>query len=893
MSRTRVGVVDAASPGAPGLVARRELFDVLDRALSGRVTVVSAPPGSGKTFLLRSWLQQAEPGLRVAWVSLDRGESDAQRFWLSLVGSLRDGVGDNSFVEKLTPSPEFDGFALVEHLVSDLDSLDEQVVLVIDDLHELNSADALAQLELLLARLPHALHLVLVTRRDPPLPLGQLRLAGDLTEIRAADLRFTLEEARELLDAAGIQLSEGALATLHERTEGWVAGLRLAAIALAEHPDQEQFVAEFSGTERTVADYLLTEMLDRQPADVRTLLLRTSVLERVNGPLADLLTGGTGSERILQNLEEGNSFVAALDAGRSWFRYHQLFADLLRLLLRRADPGRVDELHQAAARWYADHAEIVDAVRHAHAAGDWPQASRLLAEHMPGLLLDGEGETLRALLAGFPPDAVSADPELASVFGADQITRGSLEGATAYFDLAERQAPRLPDDRRRRLKWTIAYGRLLVARRRGDLDGALDGGWADFLSEPQTPGEIEFGQKFGQKLRALALLNLGIVELWSGQAEAAEEHLEESLELARRLELAYVEVGSLAHLGAAGYIRSPALARGRCEFAIARAEAHGWRSEPIVGIALVTLGAIELWSGNFDTAENWLDRADQALRPEAEPATALLLRYARGLLHCGRGRHEQALREFSAADHAPTLFVPSQVLTLRTRGYLLQTRARLGDTAAARSAYAEMSDEDRRWGEAHAALAVIELAEGNAEAAAEAVAPVLEGTAPVTGASSLVDALLLDAIAQNQLADAQAVAVDIERALEVAEPDGLVLPFVMSGVRDLLERHPRHNTAHAALLTDILDVLGGSTSRRRQGERAPMVDELSDGELRVLRFLPSNLTAPEIGGELYVSPNTVKTHMRHIYAKLGVHRRTEAVDRARELGLVGPSVRRR
>src|SRR4029077_6424175 len=242
----------------------------------------------------------------------------------------------------------------------------------------------------------------------------------------------------------------------------------------------------------------------------------------------------------------------------SWFRYHHLFADLLRLELRRTDPGRVSELHQAAAQWYAEHAEIVEAVRHAQAAGDWPQAGRLLAEHMPGLLLEGEGETLRALLAGFPPEPAPADPELAAVFGADQITRGSLQGATAYFDLAERQAATVPEDRRRRLRGTIACGRLAAARRRGHLERALDGGWADFLSEPQTPSEIEFGQKFGQKLRALALMNLGIVELWSGQAEAAEAHLEQTLELARRLELPYVEVGSLAHLGTAVYLRSPA-----------------------------------------------------------------------------------------------------------------------------------------------------------------------------------------------------------------------------------------------------------------------------------------------------------------------------------------------
>src|ERR1700693_3552591 len=236
MSSTRVRGADAAPPGVTGVVPRRELFALLDRALLGRVTVVSAPPGSGKTFLMRSWLEQAEPGLRVAWISLERGESDAHRFWLSVVGGLRDAVGDDSFVEKLTPSPEFDGFAVVERLVSDLDSLGEQVVLVIDDLHELNSADALAQLELLVARLPHALHLVLVTRRDPQLRLARLRLAGGLTEIRAADLRFTLDEARELLDAAGVELSEGALAILHERTEGWVAGLRVGGGAPCQDP---------------------------------------------------------------------------------------------------------------------------------------------------------------------------------------------------------------------------------------------------------------------------------------------------------------------------------------------------------------------------------------------------------------------------------------------------------------------------------------------------------------------------------------------------------------------------------------------------------------------------------------------------------------------------------
>ena len=418
-------------PGAGGVVSRPGLFGQL--GASARVTVVSAPPGSGKTILLRSWVGQ--PGLAecAAWVPVGRYERDPQRFWLSVLGALRRTAPGSALVGELTAAPDLDGWTIVERLLKDLAPLEDRIWLVIDDVHELGSAEARSQLELLIMRAPPELRFALATRHDLRLGLHRLRLEGELTEIRAVDLRFTETEARELLQAAGVKLAERTLAMLYERTEGWAAGLRLAALSLAGHPDPERFAAEFSGSERTVAEYLLAEVLERQSEQVRRLLLHTSVLERVNGELANLLTGDDGGQRILQELEETNAFVMALDAARSWFRYHHLFADLLRLELRRTAPGEVAALHQVAAVWHARHGFPIEAVRHAQAGQDWGLAGRLLADHWPSLVLNGQAATVHALLAGFPAEARAVDAELAAVIAADESTRGSLETAERYL----------------------------------------------------------------------------------------------------------------------------------------------------------------------------------------------------------------------------------------------------------------------------------------------------------------------------------------------------------------------------------------------------------------------------------------------------------------------------
>jgi LuxR family maltose regulon positive regulatory protein len=870
------------------VVGRRALFGVLSGVAPGGVTLLSAPAGSGKTVLLRSWVEHAGLGDRVAWVSVERGEQDEQRFWLSVVREVRSAVGAGALVEQLVPTPRFDGRAVVARLVMELEALAEPIVLVVDDLHELVSSEALAQLGVLLERRPPLLRVVLATRQDPALGLHRLRLAGELTELRDADLRFTREEAGALLGAEGITLPAGSLAVLHQRTEGWAAGLRLAALSLARHPEPERFVAEFSGSERTVAEYLLAEVLARQPAEVRRLLLRTSVVDRVDGALANRLVGGSGSEWILQALEEANAFVVALDAGRTRFRYHHLFADLLRLELRRTDPDAVPELHRAAAGWYAEHGEIVEAVRHALAAGEWRQAGGLLNDHYLSLLLNGQGGTVAAYLAAFPAEA-SADPELATVLAADQMIHGSLDEAAAYVVLAERNAPAVADDRRHAFELKLAAVRLGIARRRGDYASVLEQVQPLLaLAGRLPPGELAVDND----ARAVALMNLGMIELWARQPEDAVPHLEQGLALARRIGRPYVQIGCLAHLAAAALRRSFAAARERAAEAVAIAEAHGVASDPIVGVALACLGAMDLWQGRFAEAERWLGRAEAALRAELEPAAELALHHLLGTLHLGLGRLGPALAAFRAAERLHAVLVGTLTRVVPVRQRLAQTLVQLGDTAAARATLAEAPAAERDRGELRMAFASLHLAEGEPRAAVDALGPVLDGTAPVLHDFAVAEALLLDAIARDRLGDARSAELDVERALELTEPNGLVLPFLLAPVRDLLARHPRHRTAHAAFLSDVLDVLGGSAPSGRDAGAPALGEELSEGELRVLRFLPSNLSGPEIGAELYLSANTVKTHMRHIYAKLAVHRRTEAVQRARALGLLGPSPRR-
>ncbi len=850
--------------------------------------LVCAPAGSGKTMLLRSWIEAAGLQDRVGWVSVERGEQDAQRFWLSVIDEL---AGVVSVVQPVAPAPTFGGRAVVDQLLSDLELLQEPVVLAIDDLHELNSADALSWLEVFLGRLPSELRVVLATREDPQLGLHRLRLAGQLTELRAPDLRFSMEEMIELLRSEGITLSDGGMGLLYERTEGWAAGLRLAAILVAHHPDPERLVTEFSGSERNVAGYLLAEVLERQPPEVREMLLRTSVLDRVCGPLADFLTGGSGAERMLQELEDANAFVTSLDAGRSWFRYHNLFADLLALELRRAAPAVVGSLHRAAAQWHEQEGYVVEAIRHAQAARDWPLAARLLADHHIDLTFDGRTGSISQLLSVFPDDVVAADAELALVFATARLLHGALEKSAAYVDLAQRLADTVPGERRLGFDLLLPELRLVLARWRGDLETALE---TRPLLEAALAAQPAGERDLNDETRSVALQNLGVAELWSSRLDDARRNLEHGLALARHAGRPWLEIPCLAHLGIAGPLTGLTLSAGlqRSQEAVRIADAHGWGEDQVIVTALATGAMVLLWLGRFDEAEQWLERAGRALRPGGEPGTELIVHCARGLLCLARGSLEEALAALRAATRMEGLMAGEHAFAPVVRARVLQTQARMGELAAGRAALDDVSEEERDTGDMRVAAAVIHLAEGEPEHAIDVLAPVVDGSAPVLHRpSTITEAQLLDAMAREQLGDQRAAEASLERALELVEPEGILLPFVLVPVRRLLERLPQHRTAHPALRRAILDVLAGSAP---PGEGpARNLEELSEAELRVVRYLPTNLRAPEIAAELFVSTNTVRTHLRHIYAKLDAHGRAEAVARARELGLLAPSHRPR
>jgi LuxR family maltose regulon positive regulatory protein len=817
-----------------------------------------------------------------------RDQQDSQQFWLAVLTAVRQASATPGEGEQLAATPDFNEAAIADRVLSELADHGDRSFLIIDDLHELTSPEALAQLTRLLERLPQHVHAILATRRDMPLRLHKLRLAGELADIRAADLRFSQAETREFLAASGIALSEAGVAKLHQRTEGWAAGLRLAVISLASSPDPEKFVTQFSGSSRTVAEYLLAEMLECQPTEVQQLLLRTSLLDRVNGELGDLLTGHAGSERVLLDLEDANAFVVSLDPARTWFRYHHLFAELLRLELRRSLPEELPVLHRLAAKWLIEHGEIVDAVRHTQAAGDWSDAARLLADHSFGMTLDGQAQTIGSLLRAFPPGPVTAGPDLPLVRATSDLALGHLEEATAHLTVAEAAISSTPEGRKHRLEVATAALRLSLARKRGHLAGVVD--QVRFLASPVS-GQSDEDIALDSDLRAVALMNLGIVEAWSLANQDSERHLQEGADLARRIGRPYLEVACLAELAFASKIEPFATTRRRCREAIALAEQHGWGAEPVIAPALVNLAGALIWVGEFDEGDHWLQRAGRALETDSGPLIRLLLHLGTGTLLSGRRRQREALAEFSEAERLQAQLEGSHALMRQLIGWRLATQARLGLLSQARSSLADIDAELAGTAEIGNARAAIALAEGNPAVALAAVRDGLTGIAPAIGYVTVVEANLLAALAHRELGDLRAAIAAAESALALAEADRLVLPFAITGSLELLEAMPRHETAHAALLTDILDVLRGSAISPRNESSPAETEHLSPSELRVLRYLPTNLSRPQIASELSVSVNTVNTHIRSIYAKLQAQDRSSAVKRAREMRLLSAGLK--
>jgi LuxR family maltose regulon positive regulatory protein len=730
-----------------GVVQRPALFDLLDQGVQGPATLVCAPAGSGKTMLIRSWLETRGPSMAVARLAVGSDEGDATRFWGAVTDALRrsGAIAYDDPLATLASAPMGGQREFVARLIEGLARVESPVLLILDDLEQLRSEEALEALGHLLEQAPEPLRCLLISRSEPRVGLHRLRVAGALTELRPEDLLLTADEAGELLVAAGVQVAPEQARRLHERTEGWAAGLRLAALSLARHPDPERFVEEFSGSERTVAEYLGGEVLSRQPAEVRDLLLRTSILERVSGPLADHLTGRADGARILHRLEEANALVQAVDLQRSWFRYHRLMVDVLRGELQREAPAEIPQLHRSAAEWLAGQGQPIQAIRHAQQAADWELTAELLGRHWVGLLLDGEETTLAALLAGVPEEQVRGNAELAAIAAADHLAASRWEDADALLAVAA--AAPTP-----RAQTALATVQLIRARQLGDVASAVDGAAAALASDDPEAGDVE--------LRAFAHANLGVAYSWTLQFDAAEEHLKRGLALGRRIGSPYVEILCLNGVGlVANLTHRLGLAEELFRHGIGISERVGWTNHPNVGITYLFLAIVLLDRGRFAEADEWLERAEPILARAPEPAAVVAMRFSQGTRAFARGEFAEALSWFREGERLTEQLRAPFFMTRALRHWQLRAQLQLGDLDAMRAALAQ-ADGGPEWPGLEARL---RLAEGDAAAAAAAVAPALDAGWPQFLQNLAVEAQVLSGIAELRQGDAAAAQRRVER----------------------------------------------------------------------------------------------------------------------------------
>jgi LuxR family maltose regulon positive regulatory protein len=863
-------------------VFRPRLIDLLDAGTRQLLTLLSAPAGAGKTALLASWSSAGQRPGPLAWVSLDAGDNEADRFWAHTLAALcRSGaVPSDSPLRTLGPaSAASDSF--LPRLVSGLAELPAPVVLVLDDLHDVTDATVLAGLEFLLRHAPPQLRLVLAARFDPPLPLQRLLVSGQLTQVRAADLAFTVAEVGELLATCEDppRLSEDDLALLQARTEGWAAGLRLAVLSLEGQPDPHRFVTEFAGDDKSVADYLTGEVLDRQPEELRSFLLRTCIVDELNGNLADALTGSRGGESMLARLERANGFVTTVGWRRSSYRYHQLFAELLRYQLRCHEPDQVDTLHKRAAGWYARHGMAVHAIKQALMAEDWRYAADLMAKHGPSIILRGDAATLQDLVGRLPVALVQADPELVLLGAADRIFLGDPDVADAYLRAASQQAELLDEERRGRFALLLAIVRTALAWQVGDLDRVVVAGEEALALQSRTDGGDD-------DVLAITLPAVGAAALWAGHLDGAELQLREGLAVAVRAGLPSQQFACQSQLALVHAMRAELDEAARCATNAGDIAADPSPSSMQAAAGHLALAWVSYYRDDLSEASRHADQAAAASGAGWQP---MLLGVAilRARLQRARGDMAGALDKVAAVRRDLASWKPPRALWR----WLLLTEAELRSAAGqpqSVSAIRKSLDHSApsSGGEA-VLLARLQLAEGDPAGAAATLGSCLDGTAPTGFLMVPAEAWLLDAIARDALADHDRAAASLEHALGLAEQGGFRRSFLDAGApaRSLLARYRQRVPTSWSYLDELLQASAEAAQQVAVPEPR-LIEHLTEREHTVLRYLPSLMTYEEIAADLYVSLNTVKTHAYGIFRKLGVTGRRQAVRSARELHLL-------
>ena len=869
------------APGVPAwAVPRPRITELLAEGAGRPLTVVTGPPGAGKTMALALWAD-AEPGA-VAWVSLDRYDNQPGAFWSYVVAALcHSGLAMPRTLTATARAAGTDHLFLLR-LVSALAAQDPPVILILDDFHVVAEPDVLRGLDFVLRNAGPGLRVVISSRMDPPLRLHRYRLAGELAEIRASDLAFNLAEAGLLLAQHDGTLSADSLECLTRRTEGWAAGLRLAAISMNTHPDPDQFVEELITEESALTGYLVEEVLSAQPPEIRDVLLCTSILDQVSAEAARELAGREQAAGILPALARVNAFIQPIGSG--WYRYHTLFAEVLRLKLRHKYPERLPDLHRRAARLYARNGSLTDAVRHAGQADDWPLAARMVIGGLAvGEILEPRGSrSLASEFSGMPDSDSWTEPDPYLVSAAAALASGQHESAAAALAAAEGILGCLPPGQQAPGRLAAAMIRLTAARRAGDLAAAA----AAAARADVLVGRLPADQLARHpEIRARVLAARGAVALWSGHAEAAAGVLESGVAAATAPGADYERADCLGHLALAEAVRgrlghAAELAAGAAAASAPRGQGAPLR--PSSPAALVALSWVHLERNELREARRLLKRAEAALGPSPDRLIAAVARLLAAWAALVDGRAQ------AAGQHVAEARAGWQVPAwLEQKLRLVELRACVadGDIRAALALAGRIDPGSSP--EAAVMHAYARAAAGDTSQARRALAPALaaQAAAPLR---VRVHACLIDAQLSYASGDRAQGHRSLAAALRLAQPEQLKVPFIMERgwIRQVLRDDPgladRYQRVFApAVRPDQLPATADVPP-----PAIILVEPLSEREREVLRHVSGMLSTAEVATEMYISVNTVKTHLRSIYRKLAATHRGEAVRRARQLELI-------